>query len=150
MGLFKGIGKVVKGIGKGLGKVAKGVTKFAKSPFGKLLLNVGLSFVTGGVGGLLTKGLGALGNLGGGKLLSTFGGFASKFLGPAESLLSKSGLGGLASFVQKAGDTGDLLGMARDLFAARQRAPRTDLTTQQILQQNLMQLFAQRQAQLLQ
>jgi hypothetical protein len=145
-----GIGKVFKKVGSAIGKVAKGVVKFAKSPFGKLLLNVGLSFVTGGAGGLLTKGLGMLGKLGGGKLLGTFGGLASKFLGPAQSLLSKTGLGSVVDFAKQATKSSDLLSMAQDLFKARQKAPATDSTTNQIIQHNLSQIFAQRQAQLLQ
>jgi hypothetical protein len=148
MGLLKGVGKVFKGIGKGLGKVATGVTKFAKSPFGKMLINVGLSFVTGGTSNLLTQGLGMLGKMGGGKLLGAFGGFASKFLGPAQSFLSKSGLGGIAHFLQGAKDPSQLLSMAKDLLSARQKAPSTDNTTQQIIQSNLLELFAHRQAQL--
>jgi len=49
--LFKGIGKVVKGIGKGIGKVAKGA--------GGFLFKQALSFVPGG--GLIRKGLRVVG-----------------------------------------------------------------------------------------
>jgi hypothetical protein len=145
-----GIGKIFKKIGQGIGKLAKGVMKFAQSPFGKLLINVGLSFVTGGMGGLLTKGLGILSKVGGGNLLSTFGGLASKFLGPAQSFLSKSGLGAVVDFAKKATGSSDLLSMATDIFKARQKAPQTDPTTNQIVQHNLTQTFAQRQAQTIQ
>jgi hypothetical protein len=145
------IGKVFKGIAKGVGGLAKGVMKFAKSPFGKLLLNVGLSFVTGGAGGLLTKGLGMLGKMGGiGKMVGSFGGFASKFLGPVQSFMSKSGLGGLSGFLQNSGSSGDLLKMATDIFASRKKQPATDPATNQIVQNNLSQMFAQRQAQMMQ
>jgi hypothetical protein len=144
-----GIGKVFKKIGSTIGKVAKGVVKFAQSPFGKLLINVGLTFLTGGAGGLLTKGLGMLGKLGGGNLLGTFGSVASKFLGPAQNLLSKTGLGTVLDFAKKATGSGDLLSMAQDLFKARQKNP-TDSTTNQIVSQNLEQIFAQRQAQTMQ
>ena len=144
-----GIGKVFKKVGSAIGKVAKGVVKFAQSPFGKLLINVGLTFLTGGAGGLLTKGLGMLGKLGGGNLLGTFGGLASKFLGPAQNLLSKTGLGSVLDFAKQATKSSDLLSMAQDLFKARQKNP-TDSTTNQIVSQNLQQIFAQRQAQLMQ
>jgi hypothetical protein len=147
MGFLKSIGKAVKSVGKGLEKVAEGVGKFAKSPFGKMLINVGMSFLTGGTSSLLTQGLGMLGKVGGGNLLGTFGGLASKFLGPAQSFLSGSGLGGISSFLQGANNSGQLLSMAKDLFASRQEAPATDQTTNQIIQNNLMQLFAHRQAQ---
>jgi hypothetical protein len=148
MGFIKGIGKALKSVGKGLGSAVKGVAKFAKSPFGKLLINVGLSFLTGGTSNLLTQGLGTLSKLGGGKLLSTFGAMASKFLGPAQSFLSKQGLGSIASFLQSAKEPSHLLSMAKDLLSARQKAPATDNTTQQIIQSNLLELFAHRQAQL--
>lgn len=151
MGFFKSIGKAFKKVGGALGKVAKGVVKFAKSPFGKLLLNVGLTFLTGGTGGLLAKGLSMLGGAGKiGSMLGTFSGFASKFLGPVQSFLSKSGLGSIAGFLGKAGSPTDLLSMAKDLLAARQSAPKADPTSNQIVDHNLAQLFAWRQAQLLQ
>jgi hypothetical protein len=139
------------GVFKSIGKVASGIVKFAKSPFGQLLINVGLSLVTGGAGGLLAKGLGMLGNMGKlGSMVSSFGGFASKFLGPVESFISKSGLGGIAGFLQNSGSTGDLLKMAGDIFTSRKDQPETDTDTQQVVQQNLMQLFAKRHAEMLQ
>jgi hypothetical protein len=145
---FKSIGNAFKSIGQSLGKVSKGVAKFAESPFGKLLVNVGLSFVTGGAGGLLSKGLGMLSKLGGAKLTGVFSGFATKFLGGAQGFLSKSGLGGIAQFLKGAGSTRELLSMAKDIFLSRQRAPQMDGSTRQIIQHNLLQLFAKRQAQL--
>lgn len=144
MGFFS---KIVKGIGKAVGSIAKGVVKFAKSPLGSLLINVGLSMVTGGVGGLLAKGLTMLPKLAqAGNLLGTFAGVASKFLGPVQSFMSSSGLSTIAGFLGKAGNTGDLLSMATDLFKARQQAPATDPTTNSIASTNLAQLFAQAQA----
>lgn len=152
------LGKIVKGIGKAVGGIAKGIAKFAQSPFGKLLMNVGLSMVTGGVGGLLGKGLSMLGGAGGilgkagslfggsGGLGGLFGGFAKNFLGKATDLLSKSGLGGLAGFVNKAANSGDLLSIAKDLLAARKQAPQADATTEQIANQNIMMMLAHRQA----
>lgn len=150
MGFLKGIGKAFKSIGKAVGSIAKGVVKFAKSPFGKLLINVGLTFLTGGTGGLLAKGLSMLGGAGKlGSLLGTFSGVASKFLGPVQSLLSKTGLGTIAGFLGKAGGPGDLLSMAKDLLSARQAQPATDPTTDAAVKENLLRMFAQQQAQML-
>jgi hypothetical protein len=145
MGFLK---KVFKGIGKAVGSIAKGIVKFAKSPLGSLLINVGLSMITGGVGGLLAKGLTMLPKLAqAGNLLGTFAGVASKFLGPVQSFMSSSGLSTIAGFLGKAGNTGDLLSMATDLFKARQKAPPTDPTTDAVARENLARLFAQAQAQ---
>jgi hypothetical protein len=125
-----------------------GVAKFTRSPFGQLLVSVGLSSVSGGASSRLNQGLGRLGRLGGGKLLGAFKGFASRFLGPVQSFLSNPGLWGIAGFLRSARNPGHLLSMARVLFAARQRAPTPDDTTRQLIQHNLMQLFAHRHAQL--
>ena len=150
MGLFSKIGKALGKVGQAIGKVAKGVVKFAKSPIGKFLINVGIGVLTGGTGSLLTKGLGMLGKLPKlGKLVSTFKGFATKFLGKASSLLSKSGLQSLSGFLKNARSSGDLASMAKDLFSARKAAPQTDATTTAAADQNALRLFAQRQAQLL-
>jgi len=150
MGLLKGIGKAFKKVGSALGKVAKGVVKFAKSPIGKLLINVGLTVLTGGTGGLIAKGLSMLGNVGKiGSMISSFGGVASKFLGTAQSLLSNTGLGTLGNFLGKASNMGDLVSMAKDMFTARQAAPKADATTEAAAQENLLRMFAQQQAQLL-
>jgi len=148
MGFLKGIGKAFKSIGKAIGNVAKGVVKFAKSPLGQLAIQVGLSLVTGGVGGLVAKGAGLLSKLGSaGKLLSTFGGFASKFLGPAANLLSKAGLSGLTGFLSKAVNSGDLLKMVQSLMTARSQAPATDQTTNAMANENISQVAASTQAQ---
>ena len=147
MGLLKSIGKAFKSVGKAVGKIAKGVVKFAKSPLGKLAINVGLSLITGGTGGLLLKGASLLGKLGNaGKLLSTFGGFASKFLGPAANLLSKTGISALQGFLGKAGNTTELLNMVKNLITSRQQAPATDSTTNAMANQNVSQVAAQTQA----
>jgi hypothetical protein len=140
------IGKIFKKIGKGIGKVAKGIAKFASSPLGKVVMRLGLSLITGGSGGLLSKGLGLLGKLGSSKLLKTFSGFAQKFLGPATHLLSKAGLKGLAGFLNQAMSSKDLLGLAKGLIGARRHGPAMDPTTEQMVKENLLQLFAHRHA----
>lgn len=142
------LGKILKKVGSAVGGIVKGVVKFAKSPLGSLLLQVGLSVFTGGAGGLLAKGLSMLGGAGKiGGLLSTFSGVASKFLGPISSFVSKSGLGTIANFVTKATNSSDLLSMATDIFKSRQSQPATDPTTNDIVRENLMKLFAYQQAQ---
>ena len=146
------IGKVFKGIAKGLGGIAKGILKFAKSPLGKLVMQVGLGLLTGGVGGIAAKLLGGgLSKLAGGALGKVFSGVAEKFLGSAGSLLSGNGLGALSSFASKAGNVGDLLGMAQNLMGARQQQPvQADPTTDQMANLNVAQLLAWRQAALMQ
>ena len=147
MGLFSGIGSMFKKIASGIGNVVSGVMKFAKSPFGQLLINVGLSLVTGGTGGILMKALGAVGKFG--NIGGLFAGFASKFLGPATSLLSESGLGGLVSFASKATNTSDLLGIATSLMGARKENPQPELdgSIQDMANYNIMQMLAYQQAQ---
>lgn len=141
------IGKVFKGIAKGIGSIAKGIVKFAKSPLGKLVFQVGLSLVTGGVGGIAAKMLsGPLAKIGGSLLGKVAGPLVNKFLGSAGSLLSGNGIGALSSLVSKAGNAGDLLGIAKDLMTARQRAPQVDPTTNQMANQNAAELLAWRQA----
>ena len=138
------LGGVFKKIGGALKSVAKGVMKFAQSPFGKLLLNVGLGFLTGGASSLLTGALGKIGS----SLLGKFGGMASKFLGSATSLLSKTGLGAVADFAKSATGSGDLLSMAKGLFNARAKEPKQpDQATTQIADNNVQQLLAYQQAQ---
>ena len=135
------LGKVFKKIGGALKSVASGVMKFASSPLGKMLLNVGLGMLTGGASSLLT---GALGKIGG----QLFSGVASKFLGSATSLLSKTGLGTVVDFAKKATGSGDLLGMAQSLFKARSEQPKQpDPVTTSIADQNVQQLLAYQQAQ---
>lgn len=125
-----------------------GAARFVGSPFGRLLVSVSLSSVSGGPSGRLNQGLGRLSKLGGGKLLGAFKGFASRFLGPVQSFLSKPGLWGIAGFLQSARNPEHLLSMARILFAARQRSATPDDSTRQLIQHNLMQLFAHRHARL--
>jgi hypothetical protein len=144
------IGKVFKGIAKGLGGIAKGILKFAKSPLGKLVMQVGLSLVTGGVGGIAAKLLsGPLMKIAGPLLSKVAGPLAQKFLGSAGSLLSGNGLGALSGLVSKAGNVGDLLGVAQNLMSARQTAPQTDPTTNQMANLNIAQLLAYQQAQMM-
>jgi hypothetical protein len=147
----KAIGGLVKGVGDAVGSVAKGIGDFLGSPFGKLLVGVGLTVLTGGVGGLgmlgslgsLGEGLGALGSLGSaGQMLGTFGSFASTFLGPVQGLLSGSGLSSIAGFLQNAGGSGDLLSMATSLLNARQSQPPTDPSTEDLIRNNLLNMFA--------
>lgn len=154
MGFFSSIGNVFKSVGNAVSSVAKGVVQFAKSPLGSMLMNVGLSMVTGGMSGLLTKGLSMLGSFGSsiGSLASTFSGFASRFLGPVQSFVSSSGLGSIAGFLGKATKTDDLLSIAGSILDARKRAEQAqpvDETTNEVVDANLSQLFANAQAQLL-
>ena len=143
------IGKLFKKIGKGIGKAVKGIAKFAKSPLGQVVMKLGLSLIKGGPGALLSKALGMLGKLGSSKLLGMFSSFAQKFLGPATHLLSKSGLKGLAGFLSQATSSKDLLGLAKGLMGARRHARPMDPTTEQMVKENLLQLFAHRHASVL-
>jgi len=137
--VFKGIGHAFSSIAKGIGNIAKGVLKFAQSPLGKLLIGVGLNFLTGGASGALSGLLGGLGGGAGGGLTSLFSGFASKFLGSATSLLSNSGLGGMVSFLGKATNSGDLLSMVGDLMNSRSNTaqPAVDSSVQGMANYNI-------------
>ena len=140
MGLFS----IFKKIGGALESVAKGVLKFAESPLGKLLINVGLAFLTGGASSLLSGALG--GSLGG--LASQFGGVASNFLSSATSLLSKTGLSTVAEFAQNATSSGGLADIAKSLLTARNNQPnQPDPATTKIADSNVQQLLAYQQAQ---
>ena len=81
-------------------------------------------------------------------MVGSFGGFASKFLGPVESFLSKSGLSGISGFLGNAGGTSDLLKMATDIFSSRKAEETQDEDTEAVVEHNLTQLFAKRQAEL--
>jgi hypothetical protein len=141
------LGKIVGGIAKGIGSVVKGVVKFAKSPLGKLVMQVGLSLVTGGVGGIAAKLLsGPLMKIAGPLLGKVAGPLAEKFLGSAGSLLSGNGIGALTGLASKAGNVGDLLGIAKSLMSGRQQAPQVDPTTNEMANQNAAQILAWRQA----
>jgi hypothetical protein len=143
------LGGIVKGIGKAVGGIAKGVLKFAKSPLGKLVMQVGLGLVTGGVGGIAAKLLsGPLGKIGSSLLGKVAGPLVDKFLGSAGSLLSGSGQGLLSGLMSKAGNVGDILGVVKNLMGARQEAPQTDPTTNEMANLNVAQLAAYQQAQL--
>lgn len=146
--VFKGIGNAFGSIAKGIGNIAKGVMKFAQSPLGKLLIGVGLNVLTGGASGALSGILGGLGGGAGGGLTSMFGGFASKFLGSATSLLSQNGLGGMASFLGKAAGSNDLLGMVGDLMNARSNTaqPPVDSSVQSMANYNIGIMAAFQQA----
>ena len=123
------------------------VARFTKSRFSKLLVNVGLSTVTGGANGLLSRGLGTLRKQGGGTLLGAFKSFALRFLAPVQGILSSPGLWGIAGFLGSAANSAQLLSMARVLFSIRQKVPPPDEGTSHVIQHNLMQLFAHHHAQ---
>ena len=67
-------------------------------------------------------------------------GLAQKFLTKTTDLLSKAGTGAVQGFVSNAGDTADLARMAKELDLARQT--RADVTTEQVANLNLQELFA--------
>jgi hypothetical protein len=125
------------------------VSRFSQSPFSKLLVNVGLSSVTGGANGLLSRGLDTLRKQGGGNLLGAFRSFSSRFLGPVHGIVSTSGLWGIAGFLGSAAHSGQMLSMSRVLFSVRQKTPPPDEGTGHLIQHNLLQLFAHRHAQLM-
>lgn len=154
MGFLGGIVKGIKSIG---GAVLKGVAKFASSPFGQILMQVGLNAIMPGVGGLVGKAitsiggklLGSLATTAVGKLATSaaskfatdaIGGFAQKFLTKATDFLSKAGTGAVQGFVQNAADTSNLASMAKDLEKAR--TEKMDVTTEQVANANLQELFA--------
>ncbi len=151
------IGKVFKGIAKVGGTILKGVAKFAKSPIGQLLMQVGLNAIMPGVGGLVGKAitgiggklLGSLATSAVGKLATSaatkfatdaIGGFANKFLNKATDFVSKAGAGSVQGFVQNAGNTQNLASMAKDIEKAR--TTKMDATTEQVANANLQELFA--------
>lgn len=112
------IKKMIGGIGKALGKVTSFVKKVWNNPLFKLALNVGMMFIPGGA---IVKGLGMLGKLGSlGQTLTSFAGFAQKFMGPLQSMMQSGPLKMLSGFLGQAGNSSNLLSMATDLFSARQ------------------------------
>ncbi len=175
--VFKGIGhaigKVASFAGHAIGSIAKGVGKFLQSPIGKLVMQVGLGFLTGGassifsgvlgggLGNLLGGGLsnvlsggvgsllkGGLSNLlGGGGLGNLVSGFASKFLSNPSSLLSGSGLSSVLGFLGNSGNSGGLLNMVGSIFGAQKSAPPSTDGSAQGAQINMQQLVAYIQAQ---
>ncbi|MFZ5470093.1 MAG: hypothetical protein ACOZIN_11715, partial [Myxococcota bacterium] len=137
MGFLK---KIVKGVSKGIKSIGKGLSKFVKSPLGKLLIAGGLTALTLGAAAPLLAGAGlSFGSVG-----SMFTGFASKFMGPVTSLLSKTGLSSLGSWVKTAMNSSDLLEMAKGLFTARQQTPQpaVDPSAYQVANYNVSQLMA--------
>ncbi len=140
------IGKLVKGIGKAVSSVVNVVKKVWNNPLFKLALNVGMMFIPGGA---VLKGLSMLGKLGQiGQSVASFAGFAQKFLGPVQNLLSSGPLKMLSGFLGNAGGTGDLLSMATSLFksqASQPQPPPVD-DTAQMAQFNVQQMFAFTQA----
>lgn len=151
MGLFSSIGKIFK-------SVARSVVKFAKSPIGQMLLGVGLTACTGGVGGILAglgsrflvgaggrllSGLGGglLRSLGGGQLQGLIGGLAQKFLPQAVDLLSGRGAGVMGNLFKglNGGDSGAILdvvkGFAGSIF-------RGSPETQEVAQHNTIEMAA--------
>jgi hypothetical protein len=151
MGLFSSIGKIVK-------NVVGSVVKFAQSPIGQMLLGVGLTVCTGGVGGILgglgsrflagaggplLSGLGdgLLRSLGGGQIQSLVGGLAQKFLPQAVDLLSGSGAGIMGNLFKglTSGDSGAILdlvkGFAGSIFSGSPE-------TQEVAQHNAIEMAA--------
>jgi hypothetical protein len=152
------LSSITKGIGNFVSKAVSAVGKFAGSPIGKLLINVGLTVCTGGVGGLLgglgssllggaggslLSGLGGglLSSLGGGQLQGLIGGLAQQFLPQAASLLSGSGAGIVGNLFKglTGGDTGGILnmvkGLAGSIFSGSQ-------ATQDVAQHNITEIAA--------
>lgn len=148
MGFVKKAFKKVVSVGKKIVNVAK---KVWKNPLFQVALNVGMMMIPGGA---VLKGASMLGKLAqGSKLLGTVAGFASKFMGPMQSLLQSGPMKLLSGFLGKAGNTGDLLSMATSLFQSRQSQPALpqgmgDL--REMAMANLQQMFAHQQAQFLQ
>lgn len=148
MSFFSKVTGAFKKIGHTVGNVANGVLKFAQSPFGKVLTSIGLTALTGGMGGIFTSAMGMLRGAGT-SLLGTFSGLASRFLGAVPSLLSRTGLSTVWNFLKNMRHPSQLLAMAKALFAARQQHPATDTHTDAIIKENLRKIFAKRQAEML-
>lgn len=146
------MGSVVKGIGKAIGGVVKGVAKFASSPIGKTLLSVGAGLLTGGVGGIIGKGLSLLSKSGiGSKVMDVFKGVAGNFLNKASDMVSGSGIGTVGSFLQNlvggGGGSGGILDTFKNLIGNwAQPTNQAEQATQQAAQENTQQLAAYYQA----
>jgi predicted lipid-binding transport protein (Tim44 family) len=136
-------------MGGALKAIGHAVSSIVKSPIFKGLVNLGLSYLTGGMSGLLTSGLSMLTGSKGGGLMSMFGGLAQKLLG-GSSLFSGGALGTIADFAKKATGTDDLLSMAKNLFkSASSDLSKAPDTLKQVASQNLSQIFAKQTASLL-
>lgn len=121
-GVIKKIGSVVKKVGDFAKKAVGFANKILNGPLGKIASFIpgvgpfiaGAAKIVGIADGVLNggglKGIigGLVGNLGGG------------LLGKAGSLLSKTGLGSVIGFAQKAMGSNQLLDMAKTLMAPRQ------------------------------
>lgn len=143
-------------IGKLLGKTGNAlmaIGRFANSPIGKLLIFAAVTWLTAGGGAaLLGRGLTSLvGSARMAGLMSSFGNVASKFLGPIQSLISRSGVGTVYQFARKALSPGELFSMAKSLFTARKRipVPVRNPAAEAVARYNMQQAFAHRQAQMI-
>ncbi len=140
----------LKRLRRGLGHATQGLSWYTRSPLGRRAAQTGLSHVTGEPGAPRGQGFRKLDRLSGaGRLLSTFSGFASRFLGQATHLLSLSGLNGLWAFLQGADSPRELLGMTQQVMAARRSCQAKNPTTELMANRNLFQLVAYRYAQTL-
>ena len=137
------------GIGKALGKIGSFVGKVVQSP----IFQIGLSALTGGMGGLLTKGISALAS---GGIGSIFSKVASSVLPQVGSMLSGSGNNILGSFLGAVTGQGGSSGGIADIFKslvdgfASQPQQQLDQQSQQAAGQNIQQQAAYAMAQLLQ
>lgn len=124
------------------------VSKVTSSPIFKGIVNLGMSYMTGGFSGLLKTGLDMFSKTKfGSNLMSSFGGFAQKFLGTASSLFSGGGLGAISEFAKKATGTGDLLSMAQNI-AKTSQGDLSKLASglQDVAKNNISQIFAKQAA----
>ncbi len=134
-------------MGKVIGKVAGFVGKVIQNP----IFQIGLSAVTGGMGGLLTKGISALAS---GSLGSVFSNVAKNFLPQIGSFLGGGANGILGNFLNGAANQGS--GGIADIFSrlvqgfTQQPQQQLDQQSQQTAQQNIQQQAAYWLAQALQ
>lgn len=135
-------------MGGALKSIKKVVSKVTNSAVFKGIVKLGVSYMKGGFTGLLKTGLDMFSKTKfGSKLMSSFGGFAQKFLGTASSLFSGGGLGAISEFAKKATGTGDLLSMAKNI-AKQSQGDLSKLASglQDIAKNNISQIFAKQAA----
>jgi hypothetical protein len=90
-----------------------------------------------------------LGESGSSRVTKVFSSFAPQFLRGPGSFMGSAGLSGISHFLKAITSLVELQEMAQDICLAREHSPKGDVSTHQIIQHNLVQLFAQRHAQLL-
>lgn len=140
------MGGIIKKVGGFIGKVVQ-------NP----IFQMGLSMVTGGAGGLLAKGLGALAGAGGaGGIGGIFGNLAKSFLPNLGSMASQGGGNILGNFLQSAvgggqgsGGIADILGRLAQNFLGNQNQ-QVDQQAAQAGLQNTQQMAAYYNAQAIQ